>query len=130
MQIPGRARRSYVLLAAALVAGCGGMPRAPEQASSIETQLYARETIERRRAFEEAVVGHELRGNGIEVTVAPNGALIGTSLGVPFVGSWEFRRELFCTSLTSQDVRRADDRQCFRVAIAGRELTLVPTTEG
>lgn len=121
-----RAVRLAAIAALSTLAACGGDPRAPDEAASTETQLYERELIERRRQFREAIVGHKLRGNGFEVTVAPNGALIGTSLGEPFVGSWEYRRDQFCVSLTSQRVRRADDRQCFHAAINGREVILVP----
>ncbi|PWR01750.1 hypothetical protein DKT77_16705 [Meridianimarinicoccus roseus] len=87
------------------------------------------DSLERRRAFNAAIVGHTLRGDGVDVTVAEDGALVGTHLGVPFVGSWEYRRGLFCTSLRSEDVRRAADRRCYRAATDGRSVTLVPVID-
>ena len=35
------------------------------------------DSLERRRAFEDAIVGHTLRGEGVDVTVAQDGALVG-----------------------------------------------------
>ena len=112
-----------VLLSAALSA-CGSDEREPVDAEA--TRLYSREELDSRREFEEAVVGQELRGDGVEVTVAPGGALIGTHLGNPFLGSWEYRRGLFCVSLTSDNPRKAADRRCFRAAVHGREVILHP----
>jgi len=87
------------------------------------------EDLERRRAFERAVVGHRLQGDGVDVTVLDGGALVGTHLGVPFVGAWEYRRGLFCTSLAGEPVRDAADRACYRAAVDGRRVTLVPIIE-
>ncbi len=84
------------------------------------------DSLERRRAFERAVVGHNLQGDGVDVTVLEGGALVGTHLGVPFVGAWEYRRGEFCTSLAGDDVRDAPDRACYRAAVDGRQVTLVP----
>jgi len=82
--------------------------------------------LERRRAFERAVVGQKLQGDGVDVTVLEGGALVGTHLGVPFVGAWEYRRGMFCTSLGGGNVRTAPDRSCYRAAVDGRAVTLVP----
>lgn len=87
------------------------------------------DSLERRRAFNKSIVGHTLRGDGVEVTVAEDGALVGTHLGVPFVGSWEYRGGLVCTSLSSRNVRRAADRRCYYAATDGRSVTLVPVAE-
>lgn len=120
---------SAVFAAFLVLAGCGGPPGPPEAVRSVETQLYARQGIDSRREFERAIVGHELSGSGVEVTVAPDGKLIGMHRGVPFVGSWEYRRDQFCTSLVSDRVRDAPDRRCFRAAVTGREVILVPIEE-
>lgn len=114
---------------AMLPAACGGgIDRGPVAAT--ETRLYAREGLDSRSDFETAVVGHELRGEGVDVTIAPDGRLIGTHLGRPFVGSWEYRRGLFCISMSQAEVRRADDRMCFQAAVSGREVILVPAQDG
>ncbi|QIE41770.1 hypothetical protein [Meridianimarinicoccus aquatilis] len=107
-----------------LLSACGN-PDVSSYGSVGETA----ESLERRRAFNNAIVGHTLRGEGVDVTVAEGGALVGTHLGVPFVGSWEYRRGLFCTSMRSEDVRRAMDRRCYRAASDGRTVTLVQTSE-
>lgn len=98
----------------------------PETYAATETRLYADQVIDGRRDFRRAIVGHKLRGGGVDLTVLPDGVLVGTNLGVPFVGSWEYRRDTLCTSLTEPRPRRAADRRCFRVAVNGREVTLVP----
>jgi hypothetical protein len=54
---------------------------------------------------------------------------VGEHLGVPFVGSWEYRRGRMCVSMTEDDPGGAADRQCFRAAISGREVTLVPVAD-
>lgn len=97
------------------------------QFSSIDPVRDDAEGLERRRAFEAAIVGHTLQGDGVDVTVLDDGALVGTHLGVPFVGSWEYRQGLFCTSLSGDRVRDAVDRTCYRAAVDGRQITLVPT---
>jgi hypothetical protein len=97
----------------------------PELAST-DTLRDDADSLERRRAFERAVVGQNLRGEGVDVTVLDGGTLVGTHLGVPFVGSWEYRRGLFCTSLSGADVSKASDRTCYRAAVDGRAVTLVP----
>ena len=112
----------------ALLSACGG-PRAPETFSSEETRLYAEEAIDRRRDFRRAIEGQTLRGDGVDVTVLPDGVLVGTALGRPFVGSWRYRRGTLCTSLSEPDPRRAADRQCYRAAVNGREVTLVPVAD-
>ena len=112
----------------ALLSACSGTPRPPERYPAVETQLYSRQVIDTRGRFEEAIVGHELQGDGVEVTVAPDGVLLGENLGRPFVGSWEYRRGEMCVSLTEDHPDGAADRQCFRTAISGREVTLVPVT--
>lgn len=96
----------------------------PEVASTDAVQDDAA-GLERRRAFERAVVGQKLKGDGVDVTVLDGGALVGTRLGVPFVGAWEYRRGVFCTSLSGADVRTAPDRSCYRAAVDGRKVTLV-----
>lgn len=108
----------------ALLSACGD-PDIASDGSAGETA----ESLERRRAFNSAIVGHTLRGEGVDVTVAEGGTLVGTHLGVPFVGSWEYRRGLFCTSMRSQNVRKAADRRCYRAASDGRTVTLAPTYE-
>lgn len=101
---------------------------APELASTDAVRDDA-DGLERRRTFERAVVGHRLQGDGVDVTVLRDGALVGTHLGVPFVGAWEYRRGLFCTSLTGNAVRDASDRTCYRAAVDGRRVTLAPITD-
>lgn len=103
---------------------------AAAQRASTDVVRDDADTLERRRAFERAVVGQNLRGDGVDVTVLKGGALVGTHLGVPFVGSWEYRRGLFCTSLAGDDVRTAQDRACYRAAVDGREVTLAPINAG
>ena len=103
---------------------------ASQQFSSVDPVRDDADSLERRRAFESAIVGHTLQGDGVDVTVLDGGALVGTHLGVPFVGSWEYRRGLFCTSLSGDRVRDAGDRTCYRAAVDGRQITLVPTAAG
>lgn len=113
----------------AVLSACSDDPYRPDSLDADATRLYSRSDLDRRKEFEEAVVGHELRGDGVEVTVAPDGALIGTHLGKPFLGSWEYRRGQFCVSMTTDNPRRAPDRRCFRAAINGREVILHPIIE-
>lgn len=117
------------LLVSGLLAACSG-DRGGEPVAATETRLYSRDRLDSRSDFEEAVVGHELQGKNVDVTLAPDGQLVGTFMGSPFVGSWEYRRGLFCISMTQPDVRRAADRQCFQAAVAGREVILVPLAAG
>jgi len=112
-----------------LLAACSG-DRGGEPVASTETRLFSRDGIDNRSDFEDAVVGHELQGENVDVTVAPDGQLVGTFMGSPFVGGWEYRRGLFCISMTQRDVRRAPDRQCFQAAVSGREVILVPQAVG
>lgn len=98
--------------------------------SSVDPIRDDADSLDRRRAFETAIVGQTLQGDGVDVTVLDDGALVGTHLGVPFVGSWEYRRGLFCTSLTGDRVDEAPDRTCYRAAVDGRQITLVPTVAG
>ncbi len=100
---------------------------AAQQFSSDDPVRDDADSLDRRRAFDAAIVGHTLQGDGVDVTVLDDGALVGTHLGVPFVGSWEYRRGLFCTSLAGDRVRDASDRTCYRAAVDGRQITLVPT---
>lgn len=94
--------------------------------SSESSALSDADELARRKAFEEAVVGHKLRGDGVDVSVEPDGVLVGTYLGKPFVGSWAFRRGIFCASMTAADIRKADDTRCFRAVTSGRTLILHP----
>lgn len=103
---------------------------ASPQFSSVDPVRDDADSLERRRAFDAAIVGHRLQGDGVDLTVLEDGALVGTHLGVPFVGSWEYRRGLFCTSLSGDKVREAADRTCYRAAVDGRQVTLVPTHAG
>jgi len=109
-----------------LLSACGRPDSPPERVAATESRLYMGRTIDTRRAFEEALVGQALHGDGVEVTVAPNGRLVGQRLGRPFVGSWEYSDETLCVSLTSPDIRRADDRRCFHAALLGDDVILVP----
>lgn len=103
---------------------------ASPQFSSVDPVRDDADSLERRRAFESAIVGHTLQGDGVDVTVLDGGALVGTHLGAPFVGAWEYRRGLFCTSLSGERIRDAVDRACYRAAVDGRQVTLVPTHAG
>jgi hypothetical protein len=114
-------KMSTLLITIWLLSACA----APEVSSTGSVRDDA-DSLERRRAFERAVVGHNLQGDGVDVTVLEGGSLVGTHLGVPFVGAWEYRRGVFCTSLSGDDVRDASDRMCYRAAIDGRLVTLVP----
>lgn len=111
----------WVFCMIALLSACASPSR-----DSDDSRLGTIAVLERRKAFEEAIVGHTLRGDGIEITIAEGGALVGTSLGQPFVGSWEYRRGLLCTSLLDDDVRDAYDRRCYRAALDGQGIILVP----
>ena len=113
-----------------LLSACAGTPHRPERASAVETRLYSRETIDSRSEFKDAIVGQQLRGEGVDVTVGPNGMLVGTYYGQPFLGGWDYRDGEFCVSLSKVEVRRADDRKCFHAAISGRSVLLVPADEG
>lgn len=123
-------RLSVVCALLPLLAACGGGDGPPERFGSEETRLFAQEVIDGRRGFEDAIVGQTLRGDGVEVTVLPDGVLVGTALGRPFVGSWEHRRGVLCTSLSEPSPRRADDRRCYRAAVDGRAVTLAPLADG
>ena len=101
-----------------LAAACGR-----QEVRSDGVALSEADAIAARRDFNSAVVGQNLRGQGFDLTVAEGGVLIGTHLGQPFVGSWEFRRGVFCTSLRGESVREASDRACYRVVTDGREVT-------
>ena len=107
-----------------LLSACG-----PERFASDDQERDTAEALDRKRDFEDAIVGKSFRGEGVDVTVTEGGALVGTHLGYPFVGSWEYRRGLLCTSLSSAEVRKAVDRRCYRAAIDGREVVLVPMAE-
>ena len=112
-----------------LLSACGDAAHPPETAAADETQLFTRDAIDSRREFREAIIGQELRGEGVDVTVGPEGTLVGTYFGRPFLGGWEYRDDLFCVSLTSIRVRRAEDRKCFHAAVSGRSVLLVPVAE-
>ena len=47
----------------------------PEEAGSQETRLYTRDAIDTRREFREAIIGQELRGEGVDVTVGADGTV-------------------------------------------------------
>jgi hypothetical protein len=113
-----------VLCMIILLSACG-----QDRVASDDPQRDAAQALDRKRDFEKAIVGKSFRGEGVDVTVAEGGALVGTHLGQPFVGSWEYRRGLVCTSLSSVDVRKAADRTCYRAAIDRREVILVPVVE-
>ncbi|WP_139840007.1 hypothetical protein [Pseudoruegeria sp. SK021] len=100
--------------------------RPPTMAASDDTQLHAMDLIDSSREFEAAVVGQRLKGSGVDVTVAPDGILVGRALGRPFVGGWVYRKGVLCTSLTEPNLKVAADRKCFRAAVHGREVFLVP----
>lgn len=113
-----------------LLAACAADPaRPPEPAPADSIELSNARALESRRAFEAALVGQRLKGDGFEVTVAENGLLIGRRYGQPFAGTWEFRKGVFCHSLSGQTVKRASDRRCLRTAIDGRTVHLVPTQD-
>ncbi|WP_193139301.1 hypothetical protein [Meridianimarinicoccus sp. MJW13] len=118
---------STSLLCAALSA-CG--PADPVVLSSDAPVQPGHQELDRGKAFRKAVVGYQLRGDGVDVTVEPDGLLVGTYLGKPFVGSWDYRRGRFCASLQEADLRRAADRRCFRVVTLGRRVILHPVAEG
>jgi len=108
-----------------LLSACG----APDLSSTDAVRGDA-DSLERRRAFESAVVGQLFQGDGAEVTVLEGGTLVGTHLGVPFVGTWEYRGGLFCTSMSGARVRDAPDKACYRAAVKGRRVTLDPLATG
>lgn len=119
--------RLWPIVLFSALAACGSTAlRPPERVASDDHQLYATDLIDSSREFEDEVVGHRLRGEGMDLTVAPDGVLVGRMLGVPFVGSWDYRKGILCTSLTEPNVKRARDRTCFRAAVHGREVLLVP----
>ena len=106
-----------------LLSACGGTPHRPEKVASVETRLYSREVVDSRREFQDAIVGHELRGDGVDVTVGPDGTLVGTYFDQPFLGGWDYRDGLLCVSMSQVEVRRAEDRRCFHAAVAGRSVS-------
>jgi len=116
-------RPKRALCAMLVLAACGSPPP-PDSFATTDTRLYDSTAIETRRAFEEAIVGHSLRGEGVDVVVAPGGVLIGQHYGNPISGAWVFRRGEFCYALDDR-VRRSS-RRCYRVALVGRTVHLVP----
>ena len=119
--------RFWILL---LLAGCAGETvRTPAPAPADAVEVSSAQALESRRAFESAIVGQRLAGDGVEVTVAENGLLIGRRFGQPFAGTWEFRKGVFCHSLSGEAVKRASDRRCLRAAVDGRTVHLVPTED-
>lgn len=118
--------RLFALFLIAGLAGCGGpgLPPPPENLATTDTILGDSVALESRRAFEEAVVGHRLRGEGVDVVVAPGGVLVGTQFGTPFNGAWVYRGGEFCYALADRVTRR--NAQCFRAALVGRTVHLVP----
>lgn len=119
----GLCMRYVIALLGLAACGSGGAP--PDSFSATSTLASDADVIDSKKEFENAVVGHQLRGDGVDVVVAPGGLLVGTQFGTPFSGTWEYRRGLFCHSLTGE-VRRAKDRKCFRAAVIGRTVHLVP----
>ena len=109
-----------------LLSACGDPHRPPEEAGSQETRLYTRDAIDTRREFRDAIIGQELRGEGVDVTVGADGTLVGTYYGRPVVGGWDYDDGEFCVSLTEVRLRRAEDRKCFHAAVSGRSVLLVP----
>ena len=62
------------------------------------------------------------------MTVAEEGLMVGTQFGEPFTGRWTFRDRKFCYSLTGHPWT-SKDRKCFRTAVLGRTVHLVPIEE-
>lgn len=128
MPLP-RALPMLLLAALALLAGCAApLQRPPETADATDIRRHDLALIERGGDFRREVVGRSFGGDRAEIVIAPGGALIGTYDGRPFAGSWEFRRGLFCHSMTPK-VRRAPDRTCARPIIRGDTLLLAPVVE-
>lgn len=114
-----------IFLVVALLAACSKEPEPPQTFTTVDTQLNASDVLQTRKAFEDAVVGHRLRGDGVDVVVARGGLLVGTQFGNPFTGNWTFRNKMFCYSLTGHPWT-SKDRRCLRAAVIGREVHLVP----
>lgn len=112
-----------------LLSACGDPHQPPEEAGAEETRLYTRDVIDSRKEFRDAIIGQELRGEGVDVTVGPDGVLVGTYFGRPFLGGWDYDDGKLCVSLTTVELRRAEDRKCFHAALSGRSVLLVPVAE-
>ncbi|MFV0244787.1 MAG: hypothetical protein ACK5IB_07190 [Qingshengfaniella sp.] len=111
-----------------LLAACGPRgPHVPETLSSVATITGDSVALESRQQFEQAIIGHNLRGDGVDVVVAEGGMLIGRQQGRPFTGSWTFDKGRFCYALADQVTRR--NARCFRAAVLGREVHLSPITD-
>jgi hypothetical protein len=115
-----------VLAVFAGLTGCGGpgLPERPDSFATTETILSDSVALDSRNRFEQAVVGHQLRGEGVDVVVAPGGVLVGTQFGKPFSGAWIYRRGRFCYALEDKVTRR--NAKCFNAAVVGRTVYLVP----
>ena len=66
-----------------LLSACGDPHRPPEEAGSQETRLYTRDAIDSRREFRDAIIGQELRGEGVDVTVGADGVETVTTSSSP-----------------------------------------------
>ena len=101
-----------------LLSACGDPHRPPEEAGSQETRLYTRDAIDTRREFRDAIIGQELRGEGVDVTVGADGTLVGTYYGRPFVGGWDYVRIPRHPTAYSSDIRPVAPRASDRSAVA------------
>lgn len=114
-----------ILFLLLLLAACGAdEPEKPTSFSTTDSRLGLDDPVERRRQFEELVVGHELRGEGVDVVVAEGGVLVGQQYGRPFSGAWVFRSGEFCYAMAERVTR--SNARCFRTALIGDDLHLVP----
>jgi len=121
-------RPVLALILVAVLAACGGpgLPERPDSFATTDTMLADSVALDSRNRFEQAVVGHSLRGEGVDVVVAPGGVLVGTQYGRPFNGAWIYRRGRFCYALEDRVTRR--NARCFHAAVVGRTVHLVPVS--
>ncbi|MEM7491471.1 MAG: dihydrodipicolinate reductase [Pseudomonadota bacterium] len=78
---------------------------------------HAADRITSREGFLSIVEGRRLVGDGVSLTVQPNGQITGRGFGLRVSGSWTWENEMFCRTL--ETTLRDFPRDCQTVERRG-----------